>query len=125
MRTILLVDDEPVILTLITLALEPEGFSVLTARSGAEALAIFRSHRGEIGLLVTDMMMPEMDGPSLAAKVLAEDPGMPVLFMSGYCEAVECAGSGHFEFLAKPFPLDALVNEVRSLTRTQAVSEAS
>jgi DNA-binding NtrC family response regulator len=48
-----------------------------------------------------------------------------VLFMSGYCEAVECAGSGQFEFLAKPFPLDALVNEVRSLTRTHAVSEAS
>jgi two-component system cell cycle sensor histidine kinase/response regulator CckA len=125
MPTILLVDDEPIILAMITLALEPEGFRVLTAASGTEAIEIFESHRGKIGLLVTDMMMPEMDGPTLASKLLAQDPGLPVLFMSGHYEAIEWGGLGQFEFLAKPFPLSALVAEVRSLTRVPAASQNS
>jgi two-component system cell cycle sensor histidine kinase/response regulator CckA len=125
MPTILLVDDEPIILALVTIALEPEGFSVLPAGSGAEAIAIFHLHRGEIGLLITDMMMPEMDGPTLAARLLAEDPGMPVLFMSGYCEAVRSGDSEQFEFLPKPFPLSELVAEVRSLTRAPASFQVS
>jgi CheY-like chemotaxis protein len=68
--TILVVDDEPAICKLVGLALEQEGFQVLRAENGFDAIGLSESHSGEIDLLVSDVTMPGMDGPTLAGKLL-------------------------------------------------------
>ena len=113
MPTVLVVDDEPLMRSMMTQVLQQEGFSVLTAACGSEGLKLFRAHRHEIDLLITDIVMPEMDGPSLAANVRAECPDMPVLLMSGYCDSRQLQSD--FEFLPKPFSIADLLNRVRCL----------
>ena len=112
MPTVLVVDDERLICALLTSILEHEGFTVITAGSGAEALSAFRSHDGAIDLLISDVCIPGMDGPSLASELLALAPGMAVLFISGEEDFERCRG---FELLCKPFPLAVLVEKVRGL----------
>lgn len=117
MPIILVVDDEPAIRALIACALQQKGFSVLTSADGRTALSILRSCRGEIGLVITDMGPPEADEPTLARTLLADDPGLPILFLSARqtpprLDRIERSG-----FLAKPFSLDVLVSKVRALTR--------
>lgn len=124
MAAILVVDDEPVILAMLAFALESEGCSVLTAGSGAEAISIFRSYRSAIDLMITDVAMPEMGGPALAAALLTEDSGLPVLFISGSCEALPFGTPPQFGFLAKPFALKDLVAEVRSRMRREVATVA-
>jgi two-component system, cell cycle sensor histidine kinase and response regulator CckA len=122
---ILVVDDEPAIGMLIELALKQKGFSVLTANSGADAISISRSHRGQIQLVITDVMMPEMDGPSLVKVLAADDPGIGVLFMSGYCNPSDLFQIEGSEFLPKPFSIDRLIAEVGAMlgeSRTSSVS---
>jgi two-component system cell cycle sensor histidine kinase/response regulator CckA len=115
MAMILIVDDDPMIRVLVEVALQQEGFSVLTADSGKEAISLSQLHRGEIGLLITDVMMPGMDGPALARKMVAERPDLPVLFMSGQSDPSDIEPYPRSEFLAKPFSLAALLAQVRSL----------
>jgi two-component system, cell cycle sensor histidine kinase and response regulator CckA len=113
MATVLVVDDEPVIRTMMTEVLQQEGHSVFTAGSGAQALSLFRSHRREIDLLISDIVMRETDGPALATEMQAERPGLPVLLMSGSFDTAPPNSS--FEFLPKPFSIRDLLNRVRSL----------
>jgi len=113
MATVLVVDDEPVIRSMMSEVLQHEGHSVLTAGSSAQALSLFRSHRREIDLLISDIVMPETDGPALATKMQAERPGLPVLLMSGCCDSRQVNSS--FEFLPKPFSISDLLQRVRSL----------
>jgi two-component system, cell cycle sensor histidine kinase and response regulator CckA len=115
MATVLVVDDEPVIRTMMTEVLQQEGHSVFTAGSGAQALSLFRSHRREIDLLISDIVMPETDGPALATKIQAERPGLPVLLISGSSDTMPANSS--FEFLPKPFSIRDLLNRVRSLAQ--------
>jgi two-component system, cell cycle sensor histidine kinase and response regulator CckA len=125
MATILVVDDEPAILRLIELVLEQGGFRVLSAENGFDALRVSESHRGEIDLLVSDVRMPGMDGPTLAKKLLEADPDLPVLFISGYWEDGPLPGDRPFPVLSKPFPLASLLNTVRNIVRTPvAISPA-
>ena len=121
MPTLLVVDDEPAVRGLVAHFLEHEGFLVLTARCGSEALSIARQHRGEIDLLISDIMMPGMDGPSLAKELRALEPRMPVLLMSGYCD-VEFDRT--FAFLPKPFYMTDLLDKVRKLLPVAAQSAA-
>jgi CheY-like chemotaxis protein len=81
--TVLLVEDEPVIRKLVASMLERQGYAVFTAGEPNEALAL-ASELTEIDLLVTDVVMPGMNGPELAAQLVAGRPGLPVLFISGY-----------------------------------------
>ncbi len=120
MTTVLVVDDEPLMRSLMSQVLQQEGFSVFTADGGREALSVFRSHRSEIGLLISDIVMPEMDGPSLAMKLQAECPGLPVLLMSGYCDGSQL--STRFEFLAKPFSMPDLLARVRTLAQKRTAA---
>ena len=125
MSIILVVDDEPAIRALIACALQQKGFSVLTSADTRNAISIARSWRGEIGLLITDTGMPGMDGLTLARALLADDPGLPVLFLSARhhpprLDQFECS-----EFLAKPFSLDVLVSKVRALTRQTTLQPAT
>jgi two-component system cell cycle sensor histidine kinase/response regulator CckA len=117
---ILLVDDEPMLLAMIALALRLEGIAVLTAGSGAEAISISEL-RPSIDLLITEVDLPGIGGPVLAARLLAKNPYMPVLFISGDAEAMPLAEDPQIEFLAKPFALKTFVADVQRLLRMQAV----
>jgi len=120
MKAVLVVDDEPLMRSMMTHVLQQEGFSVFAAGCGTQALSLFRSHPGDIGLLISDVVMPEMDGPSLAAKLKAERPDLPVLLMSGYCDGEQL--NNNFEFLAKPFSMSDLLARVRNLAQRRAAA---
>lgn len=111
MATVLVVDDESSIASLVSEVLQREGHKVLLANSCSEALSMCRSH-GEIDLLISDVVMPEMDGPDLARKIRAERPLVRVLLMSACCENRQATS---FAFLPKPFTLTGLITHVRAL----------
>ena len=115
--TILLAEDEPAVRMLAREALVRAGYGVLEAEDGEEALAVSRRHGGTVDLLLTDVVMPNLGGRELAARLLLERPGVRVLFMSGYPndarELGELAGSTG-ELLQKPFALKELVERVRA-----------
>jgi len=119
MATVLVVDDEPVIRSLVTEVLQGEGHSVFSAGCGSQALSLFESH-AEIDLLISDVTMPEMDGPALARRLRAERPGLPVLLMSGSCQNGQV--NSRFEFLSKPFSITELLTRVRRLAEKCCVT---
>jgi two-component system, cell cycle sensor histidine kinase and response regulator CckA len=115
-ETILLVEDEEAVRSLTRRVLEKHGYAVLVAKSGAEALEIARSHTSPVHLLLSDLVMPGMGGPELAAQLVALRRGIRVLFMSGYTDdAVIRDGliNQTTSFLQKPFTPDGLVRKVR------------
>jgi hypothetical protein len=124
-ETILLVDDEETVLRFSARVLTKEGFRVLTARSGHEAVDAARCRDDAIDLLVTDVMMPGMNGCQLAETLLALRPSLHVLFMSGYAEDVLVTNVGLVPgaaFLSKPFKPGVLVTKVRGVLATEVSS---
>ena len=117
-ETILLVEDEPAILNITSLMLEKQGYSVLKANTPGEALRLAREHPGAIHLLMTDVIMPEMNGRDLAGNILALHPGIKRLFMSGYTADV-IAHHGVLDkgvhFIQKPFSLPNMAAKVREV----------
>ncbi len=111
--TLLLVEDEEAIRTFAARALSAKGYRVLSAESGVEAAEIFAEEGDNIDLLVTDVIMPELDGPGLVKKVRAERPDLKVLFMSGYADGASLDELPHAQFLPKPFTLKALAEAVK------------
>jgi two-component system cell cycle sensor histidine kinase/response regulator CckA len=97
--------------------LKQEGFDVLTAENGHDAIHVSQSHRGKIDLLVSDVTMPGMDGPTLADELTAKDPNLPVLFISGYPERMSGRRRNPFRLLLKPFSASALMLEVNNMLR--------
>jgi two-component system cell cycle sensor histidine kinase/response regulator CckA len=127
MRTVLLVDDETAILRLFGNALKRAGFNVLAAGNGREALEAFEKDPGQIDLLVTDVVMPEMDGFSMARQALAQKPELPVLFISAVVQEAEIPGirsCADCRFIRKPCAPSTLVATVKEMlglaTRTAA-----
>ena len=121
--TILVVDDERMICTLVKIFLEMAGYDVLTAADGEEGLRIFRQHQPRITLLLTDVMMPRMNGLDLANHVLQISPQVPVLFMSASFQSAS-PGCG---CLAKPFSQSSLItaiDEVLELHRARQSAES-
>ena len=115
-ETILLVEDEEAVRRVARLVLSSRGYRVLEARDGVHALAVLKEHGGEIDLLLTDLVMPRMNGQQLAERVAAEHPAVRVLLMSGYPDRVVPAGVAtdpRFEFLSKPFQPSTLARRVR------------
>src|SRR6185503_10864481 len=84
--TLLVVENEAAIKNLVQMALERHGYVVLTAESGSEALRIAAGHAGHIDLLITDVVMPDIRGPELARRLVADRPALATLFMSGYMD---------------------------------------
>jgi DNA-binding response OmpR family regulator len=123
--TILVVDDDPVICNLVALSLEEEGFRVLTANGGREALTRWQSPQDLIDLLITDISMPLIDGPLLARCLGMDDPGFAVLFISGEGDTSELAEFKNSRFLAKPFSRSTLLMEVNRLVKLNAAAAAS
>src|SRR2546423_233516 len=87
-QTILLVEDDDTLRRLILLVLQASGFAVLEAAAGFQALALSRDHEGPIDLLVTDIVLPEVDGNKVAECVQSERPGTKVLLISGHAEEI-------------------------------------
>ncbi|OFV88040.1 MAG: hypothetical protein A2V74_07105 [Acidobacteria bacterium RBG_16_70_10] len=117
-ETILLVEDEEALRTLTRELLESLGYTVLEARHGVEALELSARLESRIDLLVTDVVMPEMSGQELAARLGDARPEMQVLFVSGYTEdGVTRHGlpAGRVAFLQKPFTSEALARRIRRL----------
>lgn len=115
-ETILLVDDELSLRDLAASVLRRQGYWVLEASSGFEALGIAAREPGPIHLLLTDVVMPGMTGAGLARRWLTTRPGTSVLFMSGFTDDPESLGLGpESDFIAKPFTPSALLGRVRAL----------
>jgi signal transduction histidine kinase/ActR/RegA family two-component response regulator len=125
-ETILLVEDEPAILRMTTRLLEQQGFEVLGASAPAEAIRKAREHAGDIDLLMTDVVMPEMNGRELAEQLLATCPGLKRLYMSGYTADV-IAHHGVLDegvhFLQKPFSKAEVTAKVRAALDAKAGGE--
>ena len=127
-ETILLVDDEETVRRFSSRVLEKHGFAVLSAGTGTEAIDVIRDRGHPIDLLLTDVMMPGMNGCQLAEKLLAQHPALRVLFMSGYAEDVLATNVGLVPgaaFLGKPFKPKALVTKVREVLDTPPWSGTS
>jgi CheY-like chemotaxis protein len=117
-RTILLAEDEGPVRRLIARILGLREFRILEAGHGEEALAVSEGHPGTIHLLITDIMMPIMNGQELAARLTALRPDMAVLFISGYPgkhvpDSLD--GFPRVDYLAKPFKVDELLGKVQRL----------
>lgn len=116
--SILLVEDEDAVRVFSTRALKNKGYNVFEARSGEEALEVLEKHGNEIDLTVTDVVMPQMDGPTLYKHMQERWPRMKVVFVSGYTEdrLREQFKSGEtIHFLGKPFSLKQLASKVKEL----------
>jgi response regulator RpfG family c-di-GMP phosphodiesterase len=117
-ETILLVEDEPMILKMTTTMLELQGYKVLLAATPGEAIVLAKEHAGEIHILITDVVMPEMNGRDLAQKLLSLYPNLKRLFMSGYTANV-IAHHGVLDegihFIQKPFSMIDLAANVREV----------
>ncbi|GJD59677.1 cell cycle histidine kinase CckA [Methylobacterium dankookense] len=114
--TILLVEDEDPVRAVNSRALSARGYTVLEAASGIEALQIVRSGEHTIDLIVSDVVMPEMDGPTLLREVRKHLPELKVIFVSGYAEDAfrkNLPEGEAFNFLPKPFSLKQLVETVK------------
>ncbi len=114
--TILLVEDEDAVRTFAVRALQTRGYEVLEAESGDVALELVDSHEGTIDLVVSDVVMPNMDGPTMVKQLQEKRPGTKIIFISGYAEdafAKSLDPSVDFRFLPKPFSLKQLAAAVK------------
>ena len=110
---LLLVDDDPGLLKLLGLRLTSEGYSVVTAESGAEGLRVL--NREKVDLVISDLRMDEMDGMQLFAEIQKVQPGMPVIILTAHGsipDAVAATQQGVFSFLTKPVDKDALYQAI-------------
>ncbi|MGC1822879.1 MAG: response regulator, partial [Pseudolabrys sp.] len=113
--TILLVEDEEGLRALNARGLSSRGYTVLEAGNGVEAIEAFARH-GRVDLVVSDVVMPEMDGPTLLKELRRRDPNVKIIFVSGYAEEAfskNLPSQEQYAFLAKPFTLKQLVAEVK------------
>jgi PAS domain S-box-containing protein len=123
-ETVLLVEDEESVRVFASKALEKQGYTVLEARHGRDALLRLAEYGGPIQLLITDIVMPEMSGSELARRLTAERPDLRVLYMSGYADgetAVRGLAAGA-AYLQKPFTSDTLARKVREVLGATAVA---
>lgn len=120
-ETVLLVEDQDQLRDIACEMLEDLGYTVLVAASPGDALTLCETHAGEIDLLFTDVVMPNMNGKELAGRVRAMRPGIRTLYTSGYT-ADTIAHRGVLDagiwFLEKPFSMDSLARKVREVLAT-------
>jgi two-component system cell cycle sensor histidine kinase/response regulator CckA len=114
--TILFVEDEAFVREVAGKILRSAGYRVWRARSTEEALVIYKKCGEKIDLLLTDIVLPGASGPVLAKKLRAENPGIRILFTTGYVEKMgNWNGDAQGEYLAKPFSAQALLQRVRQV----------
>ena len=118
--TVLLVEDDDFFRRMLRRVIEGFGFDVIEARDADSALALARSHEGPIHVLLTDVVMPRMNGRRLLESIAGIRPGIRVAFMSGYTDDVlgpQDVMDGEVPFLQKPFTMDALREVLAALIR--------
>jgi PAS domain S-box-containing protein len=122
---LLVIDDEAPVRTALRRMLALQGYRIVEAQSGRDALALFQEHGDAIALVLTDVFMPEMNGPEIAARLHEQRPSLPVIFMSGYT-ASEIVRRGlmreETRFLQKPFNRPQLVDLVAEMLRKTQIS---
>jgi two-component system, cell cycle sensor histidine kinase and response regulator CckA len=119
---VLVVEDQAAVRSLVRSMLEKSGYRVLEAANGTEALAQLNRHRGGIELVVSDVVMPDINGPQLAKRMRSVGNAAPVLFMSGYAERTLLSRGltdGTIRVLRKPFTLAQLTARVEELLGAQ------
>src|ERR1039457_2362120 len=118
--TILLVDDDEVLRRFVQRILMQQGFHVIEASDGAEALEVAAAYAQPVDLLLTDVIMPKVSGLVLAQRLLQERPSTGVLYMSGYVErSILLAKHPESILLLKPFTPDALIAAVRQILASE------
>jgi two-component system cell cycle sensor histidine kinase/response regulator CckA len=125
LETILLVEDDGQVRAVALGILRRHGYTVLEAASPRDALARCAEHEGEIELLLTDVVMPQMSGPELARRLAALRPTMKVLCMSGYTDDSKVRHgivSANIAYLQKPFTQESLARKVREVLGTRATT---
>jgi two-component system cell cycle sensor histidine kinase/response regulator CckA len=127
-ETLLVVEDEDAVRQSEVEFLSTIGYTVLSAANGKEALDQVRAQANMIDLVITDVVMPKMSGPTLAANLASLHPDLKVLFVSGYAdETVQLKGVPNLtrDFLQKPFPLRSLAGKIREVLEQPAVARAA
>jgi CheY-like chemotaxis protein len=117
-ETILVVDDEASIITITSQTLQAFGYQVLTATDGAHALAVYAKHEKEIAAVLTDMMMPVMDGPATIHALMRMNPAIKIIAASGLNangSATKASGAGVKHFLTKPYTAETLLKAMRTM----------
>jgi two-component system cell cycle sensor histidine kinase/response regulator CckA len=122
--TVMLVEDEDPVRIFGARALRNKGYTVLEAKSGDGALEMIRAAEEKIDLLITDVVMPRMDGPALVRQVRELHPDMKVIFISGYTEDAfrqRLDSDSEIHFLPKPFSLKQLASKVKEVISGEMV----
>ena len=116
-ETVLLVEDEAFVREVAVEVLRSAGYAPLTAKNGAEAHRLYDRFSNNVGLLLTDVVLPDVNGRELARTLRDENPQLPVLLVTGYPEQIEMikAEGLAMEWLAKPFSTRALLEKVRAV----------
>jgi PAS domain S-box-containing protein len=117
-ETVLVVDDEASILTISSETLQAFGYRVLTATDGAEAVGIYSEHKNEIAVVLTDMMMPVMDGPATIRALMQINPAIKIVMTSGFDandEMAKVSETGVKHFLTKPYSAATLLKTIRTI----------
>ncbi|HMD71764.1 MAG TPA: PAS domain S-box protein [Bryobacteraceae bacterium] len=124
-ETVLIVEDQGSVRRLARMILVAQGYHVLEAANGADAHAVLRGHAGGIDLLLTDVVMPGMDGRTLSKQLRERYPNLPVILMSGYAEDVHAhrgALAGGVAYIQKPFRPDELAAKVREILDSGSIT---
>ncbi len=117
-RTILLVEDEESLLEVLRLVLIGTGYSVLTARDGNEAVELYRRHKEQIDLVLSDMGLPTLGGWEMFQQIRAINPVAKVILASGYYNAAlrdEFVQAGACDFIQKPYIPDVILQKIRDV----------
>jgi PAS domain S-box-containing protein len=117
-ETVLVIDDEPSILNIAGKTLQSFGYKVLTATDGADGMAVYLEHKNEIAVVLTDMMMPIMDGPATIHALTRIDPNLKIIAASGlntHGEITKVTGMGIKHFLTKPYTAAILLKTLRAI----------
>jgi CheY-like chemotaxis protein len=114
-ETVLVIDDEENIIQITVATLEHFGYKTISAADGAEGLAVYKERPGKVDLVLTDMSMPEMDGPSMIKTLRSIDPSIKIVGMSGLMNSEQTAELESLQvaaFLTKPFTAEKLLNAI-------------
>ncbi|HKZ42053.1 MAG TPA: response regulator, partial [Candidatus Hodarchaeales archaeon] len=118
MKTILVVDDNQDMLEVLILILKDYGFSVLSAKDGEDGLKVFTDHRGSIDVVLSDIVMPKLNGVDMAKTIMLADPEARIVFMSGYDlteEGRDFKTAWNVRWLHKPFAVEHLKEVIAEL----------
>ena len=123
---VLCVDDEPIVLRACTISVAIAGFRPVVAENGAAGLDAFIQLRDEVCLVLSDIIMPAVNGIDMAESILQIDPQAKILLMSGYSDGIiERQGRNRFAFIRKPFIHSVLIEKIRSMVRPGTEAAAS